>query len=128
MPSMRGDSVTVAVMTVESLKGEILSPKKAPTQTAPAAASSGTPRPSATPMQATPTVASVPQEVPPKVLMSVQRTQATGRKSAGVIIFMPHQIMTGMVPAPIQMPMSTPTASRMSIATSIEAIVSLMPF
>ena len=40
-------------------------------------------------MQATPTVASVPQEVPAKELMSVQRMQATGRKSAGVIICMP---------------------------------------
>ena len=76
-------------MTVESLSGDILSPKKAPTQIAPAAASSGTPRPSATPMQATPTVASVPQEVPAKVLISVQRMQATGRKRAGVITCMP---------------------------------------
>lgn len=79
----------MAVITGESLSGEILSPKNAPTQTAPAAASTGTPRPSATPIQATPTVAKVPQDVPAKVLIKVQRIQATGKKSSGVITFMP---------------------------------------
>ena len=89
MPSINGVSVTVAVITGESLKGEILSPKKAPTQTAPAAASTGIPSPSPTPMHATPTVASVPQEVPAKVLINVQRIQATGRNKAGVITCIP---------------------------------------
>lgn len=55
MPSISGTSHTVAVMTGESDSGETLSPKNAPVQTAPAAAGSGTPRPCATPMQATPT-------------------------------------------------------------------------
>ena len=89
MPSINGVSVTVAVITGESLNGETLSPKKAPTQTAPAAASTGIPRPSPTPIQATPTVASVPQEVPANVLINVHRMQATGRKSAGVITCIP---------------------------------------
>lgn len=89
MPSISGTSHTVAVMTGESDSGETLSPKNAPVQTAPAAAGSGTPRPCATPMQATPTVASVPHDVPAMVDISVQRMQTTGRNSPGVNTFMP---------------------------------------
>ena len=89
MPSISGASATVEVMTGESDSGEILSPKKAPTQMAPAAAGSGTPRPWATPMQATPTVASVPQEVPAMTLIRVQRMQTMGRNRLGVRTFMP---------------------------------------
>lgn len=55
----------------------------------PAAAGSGTPRPCATPMQATPTVASVPHDVPAMVDISVQRMQTTGRNKPGVSTFMP---------------------------------------
>ena len=89
MPSISGTSETVAVMTGESDKGETLSPKKAPTHTAPAAAGRGTPRPWATPMQAMPTVASVPQEVPAITDMSVHSTQTMGRNKPGVRTFMP---------------------------------------
>ena len=86
MPSISGTSHTVAVMTGESDSGETLSPKNAPVQTAPAAAGSGTPRPCATPMQATPTV---PHDVPAMVDISVQRMQTTGRNKPGVSTFMP---------------------------------------
>ena len=89
MPSSRGTSHTVAVITGESDRGETLSPKNAPVHTAPAAAGRGTPRPCATPMQATPTVASVPQEVPAMVDIRVQRMHTTGRNSPGVSTFMP---------------------------------------
>ena len=89
MPSISGTSQTVAVMTGESDRGEILSPKKAPVHTVPAAAGSGTPKPCATPMQATPTVASVPQEVPAMVDISVQRMHTTGKNRPGVKTFIP---------------------------------------
>ena len=40
-------------------------------------------------MKATPTVASVPQEVPAMVDIRVQRMHTTGRNSPGVSTFMP---------------------------------------
>lgn len=89
IPSIRGTSVTLETSTGESDSGEILSPKKAPTTIAPAVTGSGTPKPWATPIKATPTVARVPQEVPAMVDISVQTTQTMGRNSPGVSTFMP---------------------------------------
>ena len=56
---------------------------------APAVAGRGTPKPCATPMKATPTVARVPQEVPAIVDIRVQTIHTIGKNRPGVSNFIP---------------------------------------
>ena len=77
VPAMAGAKLVV------SLIGEILSPKYAPESTAPAVMPNGTPKASAIPIKAIPTVAEVVQELPVATEITAQITTHAGRKIVG---------------------------------------------
>ena len=84
-----GTSVDDDARSVVSESGLILSPKNAPDITAPAAIPTGMPRPADIPQRTTPIVLIEPQLVPVHTAMNAGSMKQIGRKSFGVIIFMP---------------------------------------
>ena len=90
MWSMTFTPDTVGARTVVSEMGESLSPKRAPTMTAPAAMGAGTPSPAASPIRATPTVLMVPQEVPVMMDMIAHSTHPVTRKKRGEMSLRPQ--------------------------------------
>ncbi len=89
MWSKRGTSTEEAASRVVSDRGLILSPKKAPEITAPAAMATGIPRPADIPQSTTPMVLMEPQLVPAQTAIKAGRRKQMGRNSLGVMIFMP---------------------------------------
>ena len=114
----RSVPATAGVRLVVSDSGDILSPKKAPETTAPAAQYSGTPSAWAMPMMARPTVPTVPHEVPVASETTVARMQVAGRKMRGLSMPRPMSRMVGTVPAAIQLAMTMPTHMMMIIVGS----------
>ena len=84
-----GTSQEEEASSVVSERGLILSPKKAPEITAPAAMATGIPSPSAMPQRTTPMVLMAPQLVPAHTAMNAGRIKQIGRNRLGVIIFIP---------------------------------------
>ena len=80
---------TAGARFVVSERGDILSPKYAPEITIPAVSGAGTPRPSAMPMMAIPTVPVVPHEVPVASDTIDVMMRAANRKIAGLSIARP---------------------------------------
>ena len=75
--------------SVVSDSGLILSPKKAPEITAPAAMATGIPSPSAIPQSTTPIVLIDPQLVPAHTAIKAGKIKQIGKNNLGVIIFIP---------------------------------------
>ena len=89
---MWSNSLTPEVAEASSVvsdSGESLSPTSAPEMIAPAAISTGTPRPCAIPISAMPIVPAVPQEVPVTMEVMMQMMKAIGRKIFGLMRFTP---------------------------------------
>ena len=84
MPDMEGARFVV------SENGDILSPKYAPEIIAPAARPSGIPAALAIPINATPMVPAVDQELPVAREIKAEIIQAVNKNSEGVIIFNPQ--------------------------------------
>jgi hypothetical protein len=78
------DPATAGASTVVSEIGDILSPKKTPDSTAPAAIPSGTSKPWATVISATPIVPIAPHDEPVARETTTATSRATGRKACGV--------------------------------------------
>ena len=89
MWSYRGVPDISAATLVVSDRGDILSPKKAPEQTAPAISGAEMPILVPTPNKAKPMVAIEPKEVPVKRLVIAQRTKASGTMILGEHILRP---------------------------------------
>ena len=89
MWSYRGVPDISAATLVVSDRGDILSPKKAPEQTAPAISGAEMPILVPTPNKAKPMVAIEPKEVPVKRLVIAQRTKASGTMILGEQILRP---------------------------------------
>ena len=77
------------VRLVVSDKGDILSPKKAPETMAPPVNSGGIPSPVPIPINAKPTVPTVPHEEPVAIDIRAQITQTEARKDEGLKISNP---------------------------------------
>ena len=79
----------IGARIVVSEKGDNLSPKTAPLNTAPAAIGSGTPKAIAIPIIATPAVPALPNDVPVKVEITAQTRKAVTNKYCGSISLIP---------------------------------------
>ena len=82
-------SPTAAAKFVVSYNGDILSPKYAPEITAPAVISIGMFRGTLIPINATPIVAQVDQELPILIETKAQTTKAQVKNHCGLIIWIP---------------------------------------
>ena len=80
----RSVPATAGARFVVSESGDILSPKYAPEMTTPAVRGAGTPRPSAIPIRAMPTVPDVPHDVPVESDTTEQMSSVAKRKIDGL--------------------------------------------
>jgi hypothetical protein len=128
MWSNNSTPVTAGARFVESLRGDILSPKYAPDTMAPATMAGGMANPFPTPIKATPTVLAVVQELPVESEITAQITQVAGKKTLGLRSSSPSEIKYGTTPAIIQTAMSMPITIKMMIALVPTAIPCSIPF
>ncbi len=104
--------------------GESLSPNHAPETTAPTTIGTGIPMPMATPVSASPIVATEPKLVPVKTAISAQRIKVSGRMIFGETILRPKYIRDGIVPPMIHAPTIMPTISKITMGIRLSLIIS----
>src|SRR3546814_21180111 len=98
----RSTPVTAGARFVVSESGDTLSPKNAPDTTAPAVQYIGMPKPAPIPNRASPTVPTVPHDVPRDSDTIEQSTIAAARKNCGAKTVKPSYGSVGTVPLEIQ--------------------------
>src|SRR3546814_14531249 len=94
----RSTPVTAGARFVVSESGDTLSPKNAPDTTAPAVQYIGMPTPAPIPIRDSPTVPTVPHDVPRASDTSEQKTTAPARKICAERVGQPDQMSAGTAP------------------------------
>ena len=114
---------TAGARFVVSDIGDSLSPKYAPLMMAPATQPGCSPRAVPMPASATPTVPTVPHDVPVASDRAEQMTQAAARNTSALRACNPRSMKAGMMPAMSHVPERAPMSSRMSSASEVLPMV-----
>ena len=116
--SKRSTPVAMAAIFVVSESGDSLSPKYAPPTTAPATMPESAPTELPIPINTTPTVATLPHEVPVSVEKTAAIRNAVAYRTLGSMSCIPQLTSMGIVPLSIQAATRGPIKSNINIAGS----------